>query len=53
MSKTADLIKEHSPAITFMQGIEHTVKTILGGWIGLCPFKDLCQFTKFVSTYIS
>ena len=47
--KAADLLKEHIPAITVMQGDEHTIATIIGRCIELRPIKDLCQFAKKVS----
>ena len=50
VQKAADLIKEHFSAITVMQGVEHTIATIIGKWTGLRPIKDLCQFSKKVST---
>jgi hypothetical protein len=31
-----------------MQGVEHTIATIIDKWTGLCPIKDLCQFSKKV-----
>jgi hypothetical protein len=48
VQKAANLLKEHFPAITVMQGVEHTISTIMGRWIGLRPIKDLCQFAKKV-----
>ncbi len=35
VQKAADLLKEHFPAVTVMQVVEHTIATILGRWIGL------------------
>ena len=49
VQKAADLLQEHFPSITVMQGVEHMVATIIGKWIGLRPIKDLCQFSKKVS----
>ena len=49
VQKAADLLKEHFPAITVMQGVEHTIATIIDRWIELRPIKDLCQFAKKVS----
>ena len=37
----AEFIQEHFPAITVMQGIEHTVATNMVRLIGLGPIKDL------------
>jgi hypothetical protein len=51
VQKAADLLKEHFPAITVMQGVEHTIATIIGRWTGLRPIKDLCQFSKKVCLY--
>ena len=48
VQKAADLLKEHFPAIAIMQGVEHTISTIMGRWIRLSPIKDLCQFAKKV-----
>jgi hypothetical protein len=53
VQNAAESIQEHFPAIAIMQGIRHTVSTIMGGWIGLCPIKDLCRFPKKVITYIT
>ena len=54
VQKAADLLKEHFPVITVIQGVEYTIATIIGKWIGLCPIKDLCQFSKMVSIiYVS
>ena len=50
VQKAADLLKEHFPAITVMQCIEHTIA--LGRLIGLHPIKDLCQFANMVSICI-
>ncbi len=44
--KAADLLKEQFPSITVMQGVEHTVATIIGKWIELHLIKDLCRFSK-------
>ncbi len=49
VQKAADLLQEHFPSITVMQGVEHTVATIIGKWIGLRPIKDLCQLSKKMS----
>ena len=50
VQKAADLLKEHFHAILVMQGDEPTIATIIGKWTGLHPIKDLCQFSKKVST---
>ena len=52
VQKAAGLLKEHFPAITVMQGVEHTIATIIGKWTGLRPIKDLCQFSKKVCTIL-
>ena len=49
VQKAAELLQEHFLSITVMQGVEHTVATIIDKWIGLRPIKDLCQFSKKVS----
>ncbi len=52
VQKAADLLKEQFPFITVMQGVEHTIATIIGKWIGLQPIKDLCQFSKKVRIFL-
>ena len=49
---TGELLREHYPQITVLQGIEHTVATIIGKWVGLRPIKTLCQFAKTVRTLL-
>ena len=35
VQKAADLLKEQFPSITVIEGVEHTIATIIGKWIGL------------------
>ncbi len=52
VQKAGELLREHYPQITVLQGIEHTVATIIGKWVGLRPIKTLCQFAKTVRTLL-
>ena len=52
VQKAGELMREHYPQITVLQGIEHTVATIIGKWVGLRPIKTLCQFAKTVRTLL-
>ncbi len=48
VQKAGELIREHYPQISVLQGIEHTVAIVTGKWVGLQPTKTLCQFAKKV-----
>ena len=34
VQKAGDLLREHYPQISVLQGIEHTVATVMGKWVG-------------------
>ncbi len=52
VQKAGELLREHYPQITVLQGIEHAVATIMDKKVGLRPIKTLCQFAKTVRTFL-